>query len=203
MRYKVRMSDALNEIISAEPLDLDAIAAALDSASPNDRLETVRGLNKPTQRRLFEAAEGRGGLTIDDIVPSSKAPRTEVIHEGKNSLPVFKCFQKRFCRIAHNDERLAGYNEQSMRWATGPGYFLVRAADDVEGEVDIDYTLIPDDSDRVESWPEILPQKARLGRFVYAGMVDRLRRVSTHVTIGRAIIKGKATHNYFLLCRQD
>jgi len=86
-------------------------------------------------------------------------------------------------------------------WATGPGYFVTRPADDADGEIDIDYCLLP--TQKVESWPEIVPQESRLGRFVYSGMVDRLRRVSSHVTIGRAIIKGKATHNYFLLCRED
>jgi len=53
------------------------------------------------------------------------------------------------------------------------------------------------------SWPEILPNSARLGRFVWVGMVDRVRKVSTHVSIGRAWIRGKVTDNYFALCRED
>ena len=34
-------------------------------------------------------------------------------------------------------------------------------------------------------------------------MIDYLRRVSDHVTIGRAFRKGKWTENYFLLCRES
>jgi hypothetical protein len=32
-------------------------------------------------------------------------------------------------------------------------------------------------------------------------MVDALRAVSTHVTVGRAIKKGKVLDNWFVLCR--
>jgi hypothetical protein len=194
------MSEQLIELLSVESLDMDAVGAAFDAAEPQERLDIVRSLGKNIQRKLFEACEGRGGLTMEAMVPVDAEPLTEVIHEGRNSLPMFNFFQKRMCRVPES-ERFAGYNQQSMMWATGPGYFVTRPADDVEGEVDIDYGLLPDQ--KVESWPEIVPQDVKLGRFVYKNMVDRLRRVSQHVTIGRAIIGGKETHNYFLLCRQD
>ena len=42
---------------------------------------------------------------------------------------------------------------------------------------------------------------SRASRFVYAGMIDMLRGVSKHVTIGRAIRNGKEADNWFLLCR--
>jgi hypothetical protein len=41
-----------------------------------------------------------------------------------------------------------------------------------------------------------------LSRFVYANMVDYLRRVSSHVVIGRAYKGGKEMPNYFILCRE-
>ena len=44
---------------------------------------------------------------------------------------------------------------------------------------------------------------ARLGRFVYAGMIDIMRGVSTHVTIGRALKGGKFMDAWFVLCRED
>ena len=194
------MSDQLTELFAADSLDLDAITEALDALSQDARLQFIRALGKKIQRKLFESCEGRGGLTMEAIVPSDKAPLSEVIHHGRNSLPTFNFFQKRFCRVPGSD-RFAGYNEQSMMWATGPGYFVTRPADDVEGEVDIDYCLLP--TQKVDSWPEIVPQESRLGRFVYSGMVDRLRRVSSHVTIGRAIRHGKEEDNYFLLVRED
>jgi len=189
------MSD-LNDLLGQSQLDIEAVGAWLDNASATSRLEAVRVIGKSSQRKLFEAAVGRP-VDLEYMVPSALGPLKEVIHEGHNSLPMVTLFQKRFCRLPDEDG-LAGYNEQAMRWATGPGYFVARQQG---AEVAIDYTRLP--TQKVESWPEILPQSARLGRLVYYDMVDMLRRVSAHVTIGRAIKSGKLTENYFLLCRQD
>jgi phosphodiesterase/alkaline phosphatase D-like protein len=41
-----------------------------------------------------------------------------------------------------------------------------------------------------------------LQRFVYARMDDFLRKVSAHVSIGRAWRNHKVTDNYFVLCRE-
>ena len=49
--------------------------------------------------------------------------------------------------------------------------------------------------------PEIISNKAKLGFLVYAGMVDRLRRVSRDVTIGRAY-KNKPMNAWFALVRK-
>ena len=51
--------------------------------------------------------------------------------------------------------------------------------------------------------PDIVPNEARLGRFVYAGMKDYMRRVSEHVSIGRAYKGGKPMNAWFVLCRED
>ncbi|MEC8024338.1 MAG: hypothetical protein VX223_10420 [Myxococcota bacterium] len=188
------MADFTN-LISASSLDLDEIREWLDTASPVERLAAVRGISGKQQALLFSATEGRPGLTLSSIVPSDTDPLVEVIHHGRNSLPMFNDFQKRFARTSE-DGVLVGYNEQSMRWATGPGYFIARE----EGaEIAIDYRQLPDV--KVDSWPEIISQSAKLGRLVYFGMVDMLRPVSSHVTVGRAWKGGKVTNNYFLLCR--
>ena len=188
------MADFTN-LISASSLDLDEIREWLDTASPVERLAAVRGISGKQQALLFSATEGRPGLTLSSIVPSDTDPLVEVIHHGRNSLPMFNDFQKRFARTSE-DGVLIGYNEQSMRWATGPGYFIARE----EGaEIAIDYRQLPDV--KVDSWPEIISQSAKLGRLVYFGMVDMLRPVSSHVTVGRAWKGGKVTNNYFLLCR--
>ena len=68
------------------------------------------------------------------------------------------------------------------------------------GAVVIDYTLTP--GGRSEEWPEIVPNERGISRFVYSGMQDFMRRVSAHVTIGRAYMKGKESNNYFVLCRE-
>jgi hypothetical protein len=189
-----------HELLAAEPLDLEAIGAWLDAADPDARNEAVLSLGKAQQIRLFAAAAGRGGLTLNAYVPESNSPLAEVIHEGRNSLAMFTRFQKRFCRQPDSAEQLGGYNEQAMKWATGPGYF-VAYVNESDGEFHIDYTQLPEQ--KVEAWPPIRPQSVRLGRFVYSNMVDVMRRVSNHVTVGRAIKNGKETNNYFMLCRQD
>ena len=86
-----------------------------------------------------------------------------------------------------------------MAPVTGPGYFV--AVEDAErGEVLIDYRRVPD---RIPvDWPAVRPNDRGLSRFVYGFMVDTLRRVSEHVTIGSAARHGKDTGNWFVLCRQ-
>ena len=193
------MTTALLDLLTTSALDLDAIGHWLDQATPADRLAAVRSIGPKSQAALFEAAAGRSGLSLEFMVPASLGPLREVIHEGRNTLiPGFRLFQKRFCRHPTDPEALVGYNEQTMRFFTGPGYYTAR----MKGkELAIDYTEHP--SVKADAWPPILPQTARLGFAVYAGMIDMLRPVSKHVTIGRAFKKGRALGNWFLLCRQD
>ena len=79
----------------------------------------------------------------------------------------------------------------------GPGYYV--AYEGPGDEVLIDYTRVP--PTKPEHWPEIRSNKTRLSRFVYADMIDALRAVSNHVTVGRAIRNGKVMDNWFVLCR--
>ncbi len=182
----------------AGPLAIDAFGAWLDTATPESRLAGVRSLGKSEQRRLFEAAAASSSLGFDFMVPPGAGPLSEVIHEGKNTLPVFTTFQKRFARLPDRPDVLVGYNEGVTRSLVGPGYFEAY----VQGnEIAIDYTRTP--TQKVTSWPTIRPTTSGISLFVYAHMIDYIRRVSSHVTIGRAVRKGKETDNYFLLCRQD
>ena len=187
-------------LITADTLDLDALAAWLDQASAEVRLSAVQSLSKKNQFRLYHGTKQHKKLGIDHFVPADVDDLVEVIHDGKNSLGVFSHFQKRFCRVPEGEGRLSGYNEGSLRWAVGPGYFVAyEHAED--GEVWVDYHQLPEH--KAVEWPEIQPQSVRMGRFVYSGMIDVLRPVSRHVTIGRAIRGGKESENYFALCRQD
>ncbi|MBA2660818.1 MAG: hypothetical protein H0U74_00860 [Bradymonadaceae bacterium] len=191
------------DLVRADQIDMDLLEAAFDDATPEERIGAIRGFSPKIQRRLFEAASGRKA-TLAQVVPPATAPLQETIHDGQNTLPAFRHFQKRFCRASEqfqpdNRDVLWGYNHQTLAGITGPGYFV--AYDDLEaGEVVIDYRELP--PERPETWPEIISNKAKLGRFVYHGMVDRLRRVSEHVTIGRAY-KGKPMSAWFVLVRQD
>jgi hypothetical protein len=177
--------------------DAKGLGAWLDGLSPEARLAEVRALSAKEQAALFEAVRGLRPLALPDFVPVDMPALREVIHEGKNSLPLFSRFQKRFCRPEGGAPELWGYNEQAMRWATGPGYFRARPIED--GQVLIDYFEVP--PGKPAEWPKILPNSARLSRFVYFHTRDTMRGVSKHVSIGRAARDGKWMDNWFALCR--
>ncbi|MFO0665690.1 MAG: hypothetical protein U0174_17165 [Polyangiaceae bacterium] len=179
-------------------LDLKRLAKVLDELGHEGRLQVVRRWNKHTQERIFAALSGFRPLSMEDFVPSSKGVLEEVIHDGHNSLPLFNAFQKRFART--EDGTIVGYNEGSMRGVAGAGYFTVKASES-PGEVAIDYRELP--KERVATWPAILPNSSRLGFLVFEGMVDNMRGLSEHVSVGRAWKKGKDMDAYFVLVRDD
>ncbi len=186
-------------------LSAEALAEALDAMDGPTRLAQLRAFDGHDQARLFELAAGRP-TTVADFVPEETAPLTQVIHDGRNSLPAFRFFQKRFCRSsrARSPEVLFGYNEQALRLVTGPGYFVAREDAFPDGgprTVVIDYHLQPDE--KPPSWPEVRPNSERLSRFVYQGTRDWMWRVSRHVTIGRARRESGWMSNWFWLCRAE
>lgn len=198
------------DVLLEKDIEFPRLAEVLDGLGHIGRLDTIRHWNGRVQARLFEAAKGKKPLTLDDFVPPNLDPLVEVIHHGKNSLPAFTHFQKRFCKPKAPEgggeapKELWGYNEGVTRPFTGPGYFVVHAPEgraDAEGEIDVDYRKTP--PAKPESWPTILSNKARLGIFVWAGMIDVMRGISSHVTIGRAIRGGKYVDAWFVLCRED
>ena len=195
------MSTSLKDLIAADPMDLTAVAAHLDGLAPTERVAAVRTLGGKEQKRLWDAAEGQGA-TLADLVPEDTAAAVEVINFGKNSLPVFTHFEKRMCRVEGSPDKLYGYNEGATRPVVGPGYFVVHDFPE-RGEVGIDYRMVPpDDAQLPEGWPAIKPNEKGVQMFVYKGMVDYMRRVSTTVTIGRAFKGGeKDLGHTFLLCR--
>jgi hypothetical protein len=179
-------------------LDLTTLARSLDGLSQDDQVQAVAALRRRELAALFEAAAGKPPLRLEDMVPAGTPPMTEVIHEGKNSLPLFTRFQKRCCRPPGGEAELWGYNEQPNKTVTGPGYFV---AHHIDGELVIDYTRLP--PDKPPAWPRIIPNSRRLSFFIYNGTMDVLRRVSDRVTIGRAYRKGKPMDAWFALIRRD
>jgi len=179
------------------------LSEALDRMEAKSRLDTVMSIQPDEQRILWKLVEGQS-LGVDHFVPSGVDALKQVIHHGRNSLPMHNFFQKRFARVEGESSDLYGYNEQTWVWMTGPGYFVAHpTADEKEppGDYVIDYTLIP--PKKPDAWPPIIPNEAKLGRFVYAGMKDYMRKVSEHVSIGRAYKKGKPMNAWFILCRED
>jgi hypothetical protein len=197
-----RQNDCL-ALLASDRIDAAQVAKLFDEASPGERVEMTEAIDGRAQARLWLASEGHG-VTIEQMVPSTRAPLDPVIFHGKNSLAAFSHFQKRFCRPTNDADELWGYNHQPTRWLaplTGPGYFVAYDSDEPLGGVAVDYRRIP--TARPDDWPEIHDNTWRLSRFIYNGMVDYLRRVSEHLLIGRATRDGRELPNYFLLCRKD
>ena len=192
----------LTDMILSPDADIDSIAAHLDGLDHDARVEASRSLGPKAQRKLWSLARGRA-VSLDDIVPPDRGPLETVRHYGRNTLPAFTHFEKRFCRPPQDadDSVLWGYNEGSARPLVGPGYFVCRGTDgDSRGESVVDYYQVP--PGKPATWPAIRPNTSGAQRFVYAFMHDFLRRVSTHVTIGRAYKLDRETPNCFTLCRE-
>jgi len=192
----------LDDLLRGGGFDVEDVGRRLDQLAPEARLAAVRSLGGRAQAELYDAAKGVRKLRLEDIVPGKTPPLREVVHEGKNSLPAFTNFAKVFCRPKNGEGReLWGYNRSGrlVERAVGPGYYV--AYEGPGDEVLVDYTRMP--KGKLPHWPELITNEERLSRFVYAGMIDALRGVSTHVSIGRAIRNGKVQDNWFVLCRQD
>jgi hypothetical protein len=192
--------ETLAELLKRDRPDRRAIAAYLDSLTHAGRMAEITKLSGPRlQRRLWAAAGDAPVATLADMVPADSAPLREVIFHGKNSLPAFTLFQKRFCRPARGADELWGYNHQALAWLTGPGYFVVH--EDRKRGAAIDYREVP--PERPPSWPDVKTNDRGFSRFVYKDMVDYMRRVSQHVFIGAATRNGVELGNYFILCRES
>jgi hypothetical protein len=189
--------------ILLEPkINLERLTEVLDGLGHEGRVHTIRQWTKGHKSDLFDAAKGYRPLDYDFLVPSSVGPLVEVIHEGHNTLPMFSRFQKRFVKIEGEDVPVAGYNHQSMQAFTGPGYFgVTKGEGEHEGELVIDYSKLP--KQKPPSWPEIRANDTGIAALVNGGMVDYLRGISTHVSIGVAYKDGKHRNQWFALVRQD
>lgn len=180
-----------------------AIAELLDALPAGPRTAAVRGLSRRAQRTLYEKVRDFAPVELRELVPPDRGALETVRHLGRNTLPAFRIFEKRFCRLpgtaAEAPDVLAGFNFQALSGLTGPGYFLA-VADPERPEVLVDYRRLP--ATRPADWPEIRSNETGLARFVYGFMVDRLRRVSRDVTIGSAARRGRELGSYFVLSRE-
>lgn len=184
----------------ASGADHGTIAAFLDQATHAQRLDALFALSRSEQRALYERVAGAAPMTLDDLVG---APLQPVVHEGKNSLPLFRRFQKVCCRPDDGSARVFGFNEGATRGLIGPGYFVAVASPDAErdlGAVVVDYALVPDTA-VADGWPAVVDNSVGLQRFVFRGTRDYLRRVSQHASIGAAWKNGKPFNSWFVLCR--
>jgi hypothetical protein len=179
------------------------ISDLLDSLDEPTRLAAVYSLDRPQQRALWRAADGFRPVRILDLVPAGTPDLTAVRHYGKNTLPMFRMFEKRFYRPSGQDaahpKELGGANFQSLQPLTGPGYFVAYDSPS-RPEVLVDYYRVP--TEKPSDFFPIEENKRNRGGLVYGYMIDTLRRVSEHVTIGSAAKHGKDINSWFVLCRE-
>jgi hypothetical protein len=200
---------SLRDLSMDDAASVDAIAAFLDGLTHEARIAETRALGRDHQRQLYRKAAAAKPLALIDFVPQTVANRVEVIHHGRNTLPLpggLRHFQKRFSRPDASDTRLFGYNESPFITTVGPGFFVAiptagRPEWEARGAVVVDYFQIPD-GPVPAGWPPVIPNTQGLQKFVYHRTRDFMRRLSTHVTIGAAFKEEKSIDHYFILCRQ-
>jgi len=195
-------SDVMKRYGMGRAVDLAGLEAELVAAGEAERVRIVRSLTKADMAALWDACVGQG-CTAEDFVPADVPLGAEVIHAGKNSLPAFSDFEKRFCAADGRPGVVYGYNHNWFNFTTaGPGYFVGRDHDDSRGEFGLNYYEIPPGQGCVPTtWPRIRRNEIGLQLVIYARMIDYMRKVAPGVTIGRAWRQGKMTSNYFVLCR--
>lgn len=179
------------ELISSGA-SIEDIGAHLDGLDEANRIDEIRACGAKLQAKLWKAAAGK------NVSPADFVPETEqtVIYAGKNTLPVFSFFQKRFWRPESGGD-IVGYNHQSMAKFTGPGYFITELGDN--GELVFNY--VKNAELQPANWPRIQPNNGLIPGAVYGNMLDYNRVVSKDTVIGCATKKGKEIGQYYLLTR--
>lgn len=165
----------------------------LDAAESRSQ---VLALGPAAQAKLFELAAVGGPLTAADFVPAD-ASGPEVVFEGRNSMPVFSRFQKRFFRGP--DGRVFGRNAQTFSFLTGPGYFEVVPSPRSPNEIVMDYTKLP--ASAPAGLPAVTSNDGGVAKLVFGGMHDYVRKVAPGVVIGWAFKDGKDLKTTFVLVR--
>jgi hypothetical protein len=176
------------------------ISSFLDALSPEDKLRQVLAVKGSWVGKLYDAVAGAPQVTLDDFVPRSH--EGTLVYQGRNSLPLFTRFQKRFQRLpgAAGESVVVGYNEQLFRFFTGPGYFVVRDGDGAGPHGDellFDYTAVPPGVPA--GWPRYKSNESGFSRAVYMGMKDYCRRVARGVVVGKAYKLGVDRKAFFSL----
>ena len=196
-----------SDFFEGKNCNIKELAEYLNGLDQKTRIAESLSLNPSQQKAIWNAAKGGDRLDLNYFVPEDKAPLEPVTHWGKNVLPIASLFQKVMCRTS-NPKELSGYNVSSLGWLVGSGYFITRETESSEADdhgIVVDYTQVS--NEKADAWPAIKPSSEKLGRFVYHNNFDYMRKVSDHVSIGRAKSSKSALDAwmpaYFILCRED
>jgi hypothetical protein len=190
---------SLRELLANTQVDLARVSAWLDGLGGAERIAAALALGGREQRNLWNAAQGAYAITPEHLVPAGTAADREVRHFGRNTMPAFQRFEKRFYRDAQGE--LYGANFQLFAPVTGPGYFKVVPQPD-KREIMLDGARAALPQRAPQGWPAVTPNERGFSRFVYGFLTDHLRKVSEHVTIGMPARHGKPLGSYFILCRE-
>ena len=199
-----------------ESADIADIEKHLDTLSPSARKAEVEALKPSDLKKLYQLADGRH-VEAEHFVPQDLPAGQEVVHHGRNSLPVIGgTFRKRFARLPDDPALIGGFNDNdgfvaSVGWFTGPGYFVVRprGCDNPDGRADtkqlfVNYFEVPQSPQPpVQGWPAVAANNGLTRGASFGQMCDYMWRVSSHVSIGEAWKKGKNLRQYFALVRED
>jgi len=191
---------SLFHLLATKPIDTDAVAAYLDGLDTAGRIEQIRTIPGRLQGALWAAVQGKKKVGVDHFVPPEVPDGTFIRHYGRNSLPMFNDFEKRFARPRKGAKELWAYNHSPVMGLIGPGHFVLRKDVDLGTHV-CDYYRIP--PVQLDDAPKLQSNTFGLSFLVYAHMVDVMYGVSDHVSVGRVIKNGRPEGQYFLLCRQD
>jgi hypothetical protein len=175
------------------------ISVYLDSLSPDARVEQMLSVTGKRVAALYDLVAGGPPVRIADFLPEGLKDGEMAIFEGRNSLPAFTRFQKRFVRKGKD---VVGYNHQISAVPTGlftgPGYFVTLDGDETHpDELLFDYTITPPFFP--SQFPAYKPNESGLSRLVYANMKDYCRRVARGVVVGEAFKNGKRENAWFSL----
>lgn len=193
----------LRQMVHDPSVSIHQIGAWLDGLSHDERLAAMYTLRRKDQRVLFDKCDATTPIGEDFYVPPGTPDLTQVIHYGINTLPLFRKFQKRFCRSGSD---IVGYNEGFTRPIIGPGYYVAHTTDGNDawlqrGPYVVDYFMIPT-GEVAPGWPRVKPNSQGLQFLVYNHTRDFMRRVSSHMSIGVAFKNETALGAWFVLCRQ-
>ena len=175
---------------------ISEIASHLDGLSGARKVDEVRSVRGKLVGVLYDLASAVEPLTVGELIAEQVPSGATVTWEGRNSLPAFSIFQKRFTRTA--DGLVFGYNAGLTSPAVGPGYFAVsQAGPEHPGELLFDYTQPP--PFEPAGWPRFVPNERRLSALVFKDMHDFVRRVARGVLVGSAYKLGIKQNAWFSL----
>jgi hypothetical protein len=172
------------------------LAAFLDGLDEAGRVREVQALPARALRTLWTTCADAAPLELNDFVPASLADGAMLTYAGKNNLPLFSLFEKRFTR---QSGAVIGYNHSAPSPLIGPGYFTVLASDRPK-ELLFDYDRVP--AGAPAGWPQVQRNDRGVSWVVFRHLHDFCRRVATGVVIGEGTRRGKEMGAFFVLARR-